>query len=344
VIRILAALGTKTALLELALLARETRFNAVQTEAELVLAEIAAERGVTREDLNDQTIPTLELDTEPMLDLGSRQFRLVVSDALQPLAITADGKRLHQLPRASESDDPEKARAAAERWRSLSATLQTIERIEVPRLERAMIRGRRWKATDFDRWIAKHPIVSMLARRLVWSTGFITFRVVEDGTFADETDARIELDPSSEVHLPHPLNLTEEGKKIWGQLFADYAIVQPFEQIGRTIHTLPSDELAGSRSKRITGRTLSAHKLLQIADAYGWQRPAPNAMIGQLWRLVRSKTGKELRVWLQVSPGFWLWKIDKDQVLGDLMVTSATFGDIHPVDLSEIIRDVDAFM
>jgi hypothetical protein len=67
-------------------------------------------------------------------------------------------------------------------------------------------------------------------------------------------------------------------------------------------------------------------------------------MINQLWRNCRTNDGKEARVWLQMAPGFWLWRVDKPQTLGDVFVVNATFGNLTPVDLSETVRDLEMFM
>lgn len=64
----------------------------------------------------------------------------------------------------------------------------------------------------------------------------------------------------------------------------------------------------------------------------------------QLWRMVRGTGSKPLGIWLQITPGFSLWKIEREQTLGDVVVIRGTFADIHPMDLSELVRDLDAFM
>ena len=56
-----------------------------------------------------------------------------------------------------------------------------------------MLSGRRWSAAEFDRYIVRHPVVGLLARRLLWSAAAAgqVFRVTEDRTLADRDESPV---------------------------------------------------------------------------------------------------------------------------------------------------------
>ena len=79
-----------------------------------------------------------------------------------------------------------------------SATL--CRESQIARLERAMVAERTWTVPRFVETIASHPVVRLVARRLVWSMSGPTptfFRIADGRAFVDARDAAIALDPSS---------------------------------------------------------------------------------------------------------------------------------------------------
>jgi hypothetical protein len=73
-----------------------------------------------------------------------------------------------------------------------------------------------------------------LGRGLVWMQGTRTFRVAEDGSFADPEDSPLVLGESL-VFLLHPLNQDPGLLACWRKLFEDYEILSPFPQLNREV-------------------------------------------------------------------------------------------------------------
>ena len=348
-IAILAHLGTDAALLHLGNLADKARFAPARAAAKAALEAIAEARGLSLDELSDRTVPTLDLDADgsTTLDFGARTFRVVFDETLAPVVVAPDGTRAKTLPRGTKEDDKAKVKAASDRFKALKADALAVAANQIRRLERAMVFGRTWSAEDFDRLLAHHPLLVHLVRRLVWGTfdgGRLasSFRVAEDGTLADADDRELER-PTGSVGIAHPLVLGQERREAWARVLGDYEIIQPFEQVGRGLHSLEPAELAGETSARFTGSTAKAGAVLGTLDARGWDRIA-DSWVTSYSRAVRTSHG-EGRLTLTFEPGIALDDVAGSpvQTLKNVTLSGAPkLGDVDPIDLSEALRDLEA--
>jgi hypothetical protein len=337
IVDVLAALGHDAAWPVLAEIDRLARATPLRT----VLAEALGPGSARAPDLG------LDARGETRLDLGGREVRVVLDEALAPRVVLADGRRVGQVPRASKTDDPAKVAAATASFNRLRRASAAVARAELAGLERAMVAGRRMRAAELEtRWI-RHPLLGHAARRIVWGV-FLgdacarTFRVAEDGTAADDLDAPLDLDPDASVGVVHPLDLAPEELARWQALFADYEIVQPFEQLGRAV-------FAGGRRKAVEilkateGTMVAARPLLRTLDAHGWER-ATGQRVWTAWRDVRGdKPG--LRASVTFAPGVDLARVRTapDQKIGKIAVSaSPALEAVDRVDVSELVRTARA--
>ena len=209
------------------------------------------------------------------LDFGTRSFRVGFDEHLMPFVRDAEGKRLDALPRAAKSDDKEKAAAAWATWKALRSEAEKVAKDQVARLERMMGDERKVAPDIFLDAFVKHPLVSHLARRLVWgawnAAGELTttFRVSEDGSFATIEDDSYALPADVEVGVAHPMALDAGAVMKWSELLASYEIVQPFGQLARRRDPIRDDELLAS----ISGRQAPSG-LLYGLRAHGWRAEA----------------------------------------------------------------------
>jgi hypothetical protein len=281
----LRAIGSDTALTQLHGLAQQTKFKALRDRALRLMEEVAADRGLTRAQLEDRVVPDLGLDERGgrTFDFGPRQFRLVFGPKLKPLLRDDAGKLRTTLPKPAAADDKAKAAEAVAAWNLLKKQVSETVKVQVRRLERAMIARRRWTVAEFDRFLVRHPFLTHLARLLLWGTfdeaGKLTaaFRVTEDGTCADAAD-RPFTPAGPLVGLVHPLQLTEQERARWGEVFSDYELIQPFPQLGRRIHQLRPGEERASELTRFGGAEVPVVVFNGILKQQGW---VPNRLGGR---------------------------------------------------------------
>lgn len=138
------------------------------------------------------------------------------------------------------------------------------------RLDRALSAGRSWTVDDARKLFWDHPIVRRAARALIWWSDEGSFRVTEDGTFANASDDVVKS-ISGRVRLAHPAALRDEKTlNQWGDVFSDYELLQPIEQLGRGVDNYDGalkTLLAPLKKQRVPSR-----KVLGGFESRGWQR------------------------------------------------------------------------
>jgi hypothetical protein len=358
-LRALAGIGSEAALVQLAAIGERSRSTKLREEARQVLATVARQLGLSVDELADKAAPDLGLgpDGSVTLDYGAddptRCFRVVFDEQLAPVIVDAEGKRLKSLPRPRAGDDPDAATRARARWEELREHGRATAEAQSARLERAMITGRRWPAAALHEHLVSHPLMGLIAARLLWrafasgtGTDAVLFRVAEDRTLADEDDAPVRLEPGWEVSLPHPVDLDDATLARWGELFSDYELVQPFDQLGRVVFQPTDEEHAGHVLSRFEGTTIPTGRCFAL-DGWGWRQIKEGPHVSAFERPV----GDGLLALLPVSPGFDLREVSNtpEQTLEAVQLQRRrvgtkdhppTFGELPPLVFSELVRDL----
>ncbi|MBE1537269.1 DUF4132 domain-containing protein [Actinomadura algeriensis] len=349
---VLAAIGTDTALMHLHTIAQRVKFKGLKTRAQEKIAEVAAELDLTAEQLADRLVPDFGLDASGTLtlDYGPRRFVIAFDEQLKP-TITDDGGKLRKsLPKPGAKDDPDLAPAAAKRFAALKKDVRTVAADQIFRLEQAMVTGRRWSLPEFRELLATHPLLGHLVRRLVWfAEDGAAFRVAEDGTFADAADDTITLPDTARIGVAHPLHLGDDVPA-WSEMFADYEILQPFEQLGRRVHTLTADERTGSDLTRFEGAKVPSGAVLGLVNR-GWERGAPQDAGVEAW--ISRRVAPDRHLVVRLDPGIPAGSPDLlgDQVLASVRLADSPggywsegkpylLGELDPVIASEVIADL----
>jgi predicted DNA-binding WGR domain protein len=369
---VLAGIGTDVALMLLNGIAQKVKFKGLQDKAREKIDTIAEARGLSTEELEDRLAPDLGLDERGslVLDFGPRAFRVAFDESLKPFVREvgeggALGARLPDLPKPKKTDDGTMAKEAVERFKLLKKDARTIASQQLLRLEVAMCARRRWTPELFRLFLVEHPLVRYIVQRLVWGVYEVPeggnyggalracFRVAEDGSFTTAEDDAFDL-PEGEhlrIGVPHALELPAAEAAAFGQVFADYELLQPFAQIGRDPYTLDEAEKPALKLLRWNGVKVPTGKVLGLVNK-GWRRGQAQDS-GCIWYFTKPLgAGKVIE--LQLDPGIIVGMVDEypEQTLGDVQVGEpAAWGDIrHPeafsklddIAASELIRDLEA--
>jgi hypothetical protein len=276
---VLGAIGSEEALRAIQGIAEKVKFKALKEEARVQIAAIADSLGLTRDQLADRLLPDFGLGEEGalVLDYGPRHFTVVFDEQLKPFVKDDTGKPRKSLPKPGAKDDAEIADAAYKRFATLKKELRTVAADQVQRLEAAMVNGRTWTKDEFERYYVRHPLTWHLTRRLVWSAeagGVVTgFRVAEDRTYTDANDDAFDLPDDAVIRLEHPVRLGNKAAH-WAELFADYEILQPFDQLSRPVLAFTPEELETGLLERFAGAKVEVGKLLGLTSR-GWHRSSP---------------------------------------------------------------------
>lgn len=339
---ILAALGSDAALMQLNGIAEKVKHAGLQARARERIEHIAAARGLTSIELADRLVPDLGLDTRGCVSLnfGSRQFQVTLDDALKPRLRDATGRLLKDLPKPGRGDDVELAEAAVLQFKALKKDAKAVAALHVPRLERAMCERRRWRPAVFESVFVAHPLMGLLARRLLWGVyraGRLVgaLRIAEDHSLADSEDCVYRLAEGVEVGIVHPLELPSELAAAFGGRFSDYEIVQPFRQLGRETYTVDPAERQAGELLRFKDRKTSAGALMSLA-ARGWESETSSYAIRHFSRPLPG--GQQVSV--ELEPGIQLGDIQSEPEQW-LLKVDLPAADADPVQVSELIRDLE---
>lgn len=382
---VLASIGSDVALMLLNGIAQKVKFKGLQDRAREKIDQIAQARELTTEELEDRLAPDLGLDHQGtlMLDFGPRRFKVGFDETLKPYVRDEQGARLADLPKPKKTDDAALSQAAVEQFKLLKKDARTIASQQVLRLETAMCSRRRWTPEVFRQYLAEHPLVRHLVQRLVWGVYAVErnanaddadtgnahentdayekyggqlldcFRVAEDGSFTTADDDAYTLPAGAHLRIgiPHALELPSEHAASFGQLFADYELLQPFAQIGRDTYTLTPEEHAQTKLLRWKGAVVPTGRVLGLANK-GWRRGDAQDG-GGIWYFTKNLGGKKI-IELNLDPGIIVGMVDEypEQTLQEVSVgtpsawgavgTEETFTHLDPISASELIRDMES--
>jgi predicted DNA-binding WGR domain protein len=356
-LELLATIGSDVALMHLNGIAGKVKFKALQDRAKEKIAAVAEARGFTAAELADRLVPDLGLDEQGTLalDFGPRQFYVGFDETLKPFVKDAQGARLKDLPKPLKSDDAALAEAATERFKQMKKDAKAVASLQVIRLEMSMVERRRWSATDFRLFFLEHPLMRHLAARVVWGVydkdGHIGsgFRVAEDWTLADADDAQTVLADDADVGIAHVLEMPATMQAAFGQVFADYEILQPFKQLGRETYTLTAQELKSSEITRFENKTVATGSVMGLINR-GWERGQAQDAGWVGW--FSKPVGDGLEINLELDPGTVVGDLSfepKQRIPKILLRQVGTwdaaghvnFERLDPVIASEVLRDAE---
>jgi predicted DNA-binding WGR domain protein len=360
----LRTIGTDTALIQLNGIAQKVKFAGLKRKAQEFMEAIAAQRGLSREQLEDRIVPDLGLDAHGgrVLDFGPRQFQVVIAPDLKPMVRDDSGKVKADPPAPGAKDDADKAAAAVAEWKLLKKQLKEAVKVQATRLEQALVSGRCWPVAEFDMLLMRHPLQINLVRRLLWGAhddkGKLakTFRVTAEGEPADIDDNPCKLEGYASIGLVHPLRLPETERSCWGQVFADYELIEPFPQLNRPVYLLEPVEEKLTALTRWKGAAVPGVAVAGRLEKAGWLRGNLHDH-GDFHEYYKQFPAAGLTAVVEVHPGMWASNIadpTEQSFPGVYLLrglekpgwrsaeSALTLSGIDPVVLSEVIADLIA--
>ncbi|HEU4327017.1 MAG TPA: DUF4132 domain-containing protein [Roseiflexaceae bacterium] len=244
-------------------------------EAAALLELYAAARGLTRRELEDRIIPSCGLGE--LIDYGPRRFTLLLGERSTPL-LRESGRRMRtSRPRPRRSDDQALVERATADWNSYRRTLALESRVQSARMERAMVDGWRWTPDEFANSVLAHPLLSELARRLIWAGYDADGALLECWSLADQLSpvsdsyAPVRLERFAAIGLPHPVSVPPARRLAWVELLSDFHTAPLFPQGGRPVYELTETERAGEKIERFGGATLDPSSFFTRLSNFSWQ-------------------------------------------------------------------------
>jgi hypothetical protein len=331
----------RSALLHLANFSDRASLPALADAADMHVRKLAQQEGLSEEELGDRLTPTLELraDGTTTLDFGPRQLEVRFDSTLKP-QLFQQGKLLKSIPRTQPEDDPSLALESQSRWQSIKGDGAAILTRVRFRLEAAMRQGRRWRLGLFKNLIVEHPLIGLLARKLVWGAWsgarVQAFRIAEDSSFADASDEFFEPGEFARISLLHPLEISQLAG--WQQIFNDYALLQPFKQLNRPCYRFKAEEAGQQSLVDLPEGAMGFPMLKGILENRGWSLESSRRIFNTFQRTERGH-----RATIHFDPPLWGKGAPDFEVTLQGAQVDTRIRQVHPVVYSELRMDLLLF-
>jgi Domain of unknown function (DUF4132) len=271
---LLGEIGTFQAIDCMEKLRQKVKNQAIQKQIEKYLNLAAQKTGLSREDLEELSIPTYNLDRDgtfqQMLGTATATIKILSTQKVE-LSWTNNGKLQKSIPADV------KANYTGE-LKTLKRTVDEIKKslsIQRDRLEQMYLLPRSWDlATWRDRYL-NHPILSQLTDRLIWQfeqAGKVQVGIWFEGKFIDATGTEIAgIGDTDRVTLWHPIDSTIAEVLAWRLWLEAHAIVQPFKQAHREVYLLTDAErVTNNYSNRFAAHIIRQHQFASLCRQRGW--------------------------------------------------------------------------
>ena len=240
---------------------------------ERALDEAAERVGMTRDDLEELTVPTFDLEQ------GKRESPFGEATA----EIRIDGLEVEIAWR--DAQGKQRKAEPAEVKREYKAELKDLKRLrddiarmlaaQRDRIERLPLLERSWSLADWRARYLDHPLIGSLARRLIWrfaDGSAYPDGAWHDGQIVDAHDQPLDLSKTARVSLWHPVSSDASATLAWRNWLERHEITQPFKQAHREVYLLTDAERATRvYSNRFAGHILRQHQFNALAAARGWR-------------------------------------------------------------------------
>ncbi len=264
---------------QLAVLKVRVKFRPAQKGIEKALTATAARLGIPADELEEMAVPAYGLTEvgyrEEQFGEFTAELRVNSSTSTEISWSKRDGdgtvKRLKSVPAAVKRDFKEDLKELNDAVKDIERMLPT----QRERIDGLYLRQKTWPYAAWKERYLDHPLVGVLARRLIWiTTGDVAQAAAFcDGQLLDASDRPL-LSPSAEtqVSLWHPITASTPEIHAWRAWLENHQVTQPFKQAHREIYLLTDAE----RQTRVYSNRFAAHIIRQhqfnaLCGVRGWR-------------------------------------------------------------------------
>ena len=242
--------------------------------AELIAVKAAAV-GITPLQLEERSISDYGLENgEKIVVFGdfALQIRAEGAGRVQQTWFKHDGSTLKSKPKAITE-----GAALKKRYDHTKAEIVALRKAltaQRDRIDTLFIENLRWPLHDIETHYIGHPLVGVLAKRLIWVLDDEGSRVAalwRQGRWEDIAGQQLAPSLTSLVSLWHPVDVDVDETIAWRARLAALDIVQPMKQAHREVYVLTDAERSTrSYSNRMAAHMLKQHQMARLMASRGW--------------------------------------------------------------------------
>lgn len=272
----LSEIGSEDAIGQLAMLKARVKFAPALKEIEKAFTATAAALNVPVDDVEEMAVPAYGLTevgrcTEKFGDFTA-ELSITGTSSTEIAWLKADGKRQQSVPAVVKEK-------FADDFKELQAAAKDIQRMlpaQRERIDSLFLQQKRWPFAVWRERYLDHPLVGVLARRLLWvftNGKKHTTGIWFNGQLVDiELKPVKDLDAETTVTLWHLIGRDLDEIVGWRAWLDAQQIQQPFKQAHREVYVLTDAERrTNTYSNRFAAHLLKQHQFNALAALRGWK-------------------------------------------------------------------------
>ena len=262
--------GGEVALGQLAMLKVRVKFGTAQKQIEKAFDALAASMGLPREEIEELGVPSYGLGEVGLLreELGEHAAEVRVDGSDVKLAFfKPDGKPMKSVPAAVKKEHADELKELKQTQKDVAGMLPA----QASRLDALFLADKSWPIATWRERYLDHPLVGTLARRLIWAVDG-TPAAWLDGALVDVDDVPLQAGEDATVRLWHPIDSDPAGIEAWRAWLERHRVTQPFKQAHRELYLLTDAERnTGTYSNRFAAHVIRQHQFNALCAARGWK-------------------------------------------------------------------------
>jgi hypothetical protein len=356
----LSALPGPEAVAQLSRLKTKVKHASSRRMTNKALDIVASRSGLSGAELEEISVPTFGLDSggcsTRKLGHYTAQFSVGGISDVDLVWFQKDGKRQKSIP-------TEVRQECATELKELQHTVKELRGmlpVQRARIDRLLMSERHWGMPAWRERYLNHPLVGILARRLIWHFRLgdqTSSGAWQDGQLVDAEDRVLDW-PTDEaqVRLWHPISSSVESVQAWRQWLDRHQVTQPFKQAHREVYILTDAERnTATYSNRFAAHIIRQHQFSALCRERGWKYHLQGN-----WDSANTPT-VDLPEW-ELRAEFWVDQPDPnlneslaspsgvslylstDQVRFYRRAAQLPLTEVPALVFSEVMRDVDLFV
>ena len=356
----LAQMAEQGGVLELSVLKTKVKQISARKQIQKHLDKAAAAMGITPDQIEELSVPNYGLTGPGVLEepLGDFTCRLsLATPSVIDWKNNETGKVQKSAPAAVKADASHALRI--KEIKQIKKDVARMLPVQRQRIENLYLQEKSWPFDFWNQHYLKHPLVSVLARRLIWrcelKNGNTVDLIFPDSQPLDVDEQRFNPDDIQNIRPWHPCETETGSIMAWRDVLAKLQIKQPFKQAHREIYLLtPAEEATRIYSNRFAAHIIKQTSFRALAQTRGWTAELLGAWDGGDTGVARKQLphhGLQVEFWFSAAEdgGFtdgvgWTF-LSTDQIrFCDLDSDPIAINEVPKLVLSECLRDVDLFV
>lgn len=274
-VQALGAIASREAIAQLTRMRAKIKYSMALILIDKSLHSAANNIGVTVHELEDYAADGHGLDEHGFvrIKIGNAQacIQLFEDGRVTVVWQNAEGKVVRSAPSNVKKEFPSEIR-------SVSATAKELEqayRTQKIRLEASLLISREMGLDHWRQYFIEHPLLGFLGRRLIWifrtAQGQEQAALWKDGQMRDASGKPVDLWPTDQVRLWHPLSTDSAEIQRWRDFVFQLGVRQPFRQAFREFYQMTDGERETRfYSNRFAGVLMRQHQFASLCKERGW--------------------------------------------------------------------------